>query len=120
MNKLEKAKRREAARVLLIQAHDMIDTAKDKMLEIDGSDDEARTLWKQVSVALNDLTTYNNQKAFEINMRQRDAKILTQDIKLHKQLTKLEKKAGIAVQKDRCHFCLGWIEPGQNHVCGYE
>lgn len=62
MNKIEKAKRREAARVLLIQAHDMIDVAKDKMLEIDGSDDKVRTLWKMVSVALLDLSCYNTQK----------------------------------------------------------
>jgi hypothetical protein len=65
MNKLEKAKNREAARVLLIQAYDMIDVAKDKMLEIDGSDNETRELWKKISVALLDLSSYNLQKDLE-------------------------------------------------------
>jgi hypothetical protein len=22
--------------------------------------------------------------------------------------------------RDRCHFCLGWIEKGKQHVCGYK
>jgi hypothetical protein len=22
--------------------------------------------------------------------------------------------------RDRCHFCLGWMEKGKEHVCGYK
>lgn len=66
MNKLEKAKRREAARVLLIQAHDMIAIAKTKMLGIDSDkDDKVIELWKKVSNNLNNLSSYNLQKDME-------------------------------------------------------
>jgi len=63
MKKIEKIRNREAARVLIIQAMDMIELAKDKMLDIE-NDPTVKTLWSKAQNAIWDLHTQNCDKQF--------------------------------------------------------
>ena len=61
MKKIEKIRNREAARVLIIQAMDMIELARDKMLEIE-NDPTIKALWNKAQNAIWDLHTQNYDK----------------------------------------------------------